>query len=135
MSSAKRTFDLVTIFPPWVWARDELTTDSAAMLTPDSSNAVLLSVVTGFDGSEQSMVQSGVHGEDVAHAHVAALNPAVKGNQSFVVTRDDFAWEDAIDIAKKHFPEAFASGKLKAGKRPSFPLKWDTEPVRTKHPP
>ncbi|RFU78330.1 hypothetical protein TARUN_3852 [Trichoderma arundinaceum] len=119
----KPPFDLITIFPPWIWSRDELVSTAKDMLS-GSSNAVLLGLLTGEE-SDFSMIGNAAHGQDVARAHVAALNPEVAGNQSFVVIRD-IVWEDSIAIAKKSHPGAFADGRLKAGRRHTIHIKWNT---------
>jgi len=47
---------------------------------------------------------------DVAEAHVNALDPAVKGNQRFLLGAGEFTWQKIVDIAKERlsfstFPE------------------------------
>ena len=119
-------FDLVTIVPPWIWARDELLTDKEAMLG-SGSNGVLISLVTGKE-FDFEMVGNAAYGLDVAHAHVAALNRRVPGNATYVVNRE-VVWNDAVLIAQKLYPEAFNDGRLKKGNCPSFIIKWDTSTV------
>lgn len=127
MKSHHPSFDLITIFPPWIWSRDELITTAADMLS-GSSNAVLLGLLTGEE-NDAPMIGNAAHGEDVARAHVAALNPDIVGNQSFVIVRD-VVWEESIAIAKKNHPDAFADGRLRAGRRHTFPIKWNTTKVK-----
>jgi nucleoside-diphosphate-sugar epimerase len=123
----KPSFDLVTITPSWIFGRDELTTDATSMKV-GSTNSVLLGVVLGAK-NENPYSGNAVHGRDVAKAHVLALDPKVGGNQSFVLNTT-ITWEDAITIAKKYYPEAFADGRLTDdGKQPTMPLKWDQEKV------
>ncbi|KAK0762811.1 hypothetical protein N5P37_005629 [Trichoderma harzianum] len=107
----KPLFDLITVVPPWIWARDELSKDKETILRT-GSNGVLLSLVTG-KRFEFEMVGNAAYGEDVARAHVVALDPHVP------------VWNDAITIAKKLYPEAFEDGRLKAGNCPSVVIKWD----------
>jgi nucleoside-diphosphate-sugar epimerase len=124
----KRTaFDLITITPSWIFGRDELVTDTAGMRV-GSTNSVLLGVVLG-NKNDSGYGGNAVYGPDVAKAHVLGLDPKIKGNQSFVLNTT-ITWEDAITIAKKHFPDAFATGKLRDdGKQPTMALKWDTTKV------
>ncbi|KAL6689766.1 hypothetical protein J3F84DRAFT_406168 [Trichoderma pleuroticola] len=118
----KPPFDLITIVPPWIWARDELLKDTETMLR-SGSNGVLLSLLTGKQ-FEFEMIGNAAHGEDVARAHVAALDPRVHGNRAYVINRE-IVWNDAVAIAEKLYPEAFKDGRLKAGNCPSFVIKWD----------
>ncbi|KAK0716150.1 hypothetical protein B0H67DRAFT_487828 [Lasiosphaeris hirsuta] len=116
-------FDAISILPSWIFGRDELVADAAAMRV-GSTNSVLLGVLLGGT-NDLAYGGNAVKGTDVAAAHVRALNPAVKGNQAFVVNTT-MVWEEAIAIAKKHRPEAFADGRLKDnGKQPTMALKWD----------
>jgi len=127
MAKNKPSFDLIPVIPSWIFGPDELST-SAESMRVGSTNAVLLGVVTG---QENPSPYSGnaVYGKDVARTHVASLDPKIKGNQSFVVNTP-IVWEDAITIAKKHFPEAFADGRLTPGKQPTMPLAWESNKVR-----
>ncbi|KAL6828800.1 NAD(P)-binding protein [Trichoderma sp. SZMC 28015] len=118
----KPLFDLITVVPPWIWARDELSKDKETILRT-GSNGVLLSLVTG-KRFEFEMVGNAAYGEDVARAHVVALDPHVPGNRTYVINRE-IVWNDAITIAKKLYPEAFEDGRLKAGNCPNFVIKWD----------
>lgn len=121
------TFDLVSITPSWIFGRDELVTDAASMRV-GSTNSVLLGVLLGVK-NDAGYGGNAVYGPDVAKAHVLALEPRVKGNQSFVLNTM-MNWEDAITIAKKYYPEAFAAGKLREdGKQPTMALKWDPSKV------
>jgi nucleoside-diphosphate-sugar epimerase len=121
-------FDLVTITPSWIFGRDELVSDAGGMRA-GSTNSVLLSVLLGVK-NDSGYSGNAVYGPDVAKAHVLSLDPKIKGNQSFVVNTT-MNWEDAIVIAKKYYPDAFATGKLREdGKQPTMALEWDTSKVR-----
>lgn len=121
-------FDLVSMTPSWIFGRDELVTDAAGMRA-GSTNSVLLSVLLGTK-NDAPYGGNAVYGPDVAKAHVLSLDPGVKGNQSFVLN-SMMNWEDAIAIAKKYYPDAFAAGKLREdGKQPTLDLKWDASKVR-----
>ncbi|KAF6840629.1 3-beta hydroxysteroid dehydrogenase [Colletotrichum plurivorum] len=99
-------FDLISIMPAWVFGRDELRTTSEGMLA--GSNAALLDFVRGAKSA--TPINTGyIAVEDVADAHISALSPAVSGGQSFILSKH-MSWEDGRQIAKKHFPQAFAIG-------------------------
>ncbi|KAK7972686.1 reductase [Apiospora saccharicola] len=132
-------FDLISIMPSLVFGKDELATgtDSTRMLMyrliPDET------VDTTRDGEASSSPNRGeiaavgnaVLCTDVARAHVLALKPEVKGNQSFVLNIDA-KWEDTVPVAKAHFPNAFESGSFRPGgpEWTTVPLRWDTTKVR-----
>ncbi|KAH8911458.1 NAD(P)-binding protein [Coniochaeta sp. PMI_546] len=122
------TFDLISITPSWIFGKDELVTDAASMRV-GSTNSVLLGVLLGVK-NDSGYGGNAVHGPDVAKAHVLSLDPRVKGNQSFVLN-SMMNWEDAITIAKKYYPDAFATGKLRDdGKQPTMALKWDASKAK-----
>jgi nucleoside-diphosphate-sugar epimerase len=120
-------FDLVSIIPSWIFGHDELVSDAKSMRV-GSTNSVLLGLLLGH---REDLPYGGnaVKGTDVAAAHVRALRPEVPGNQAFIVNTT-IVWEDAIAIAKKYHPEAFADGRLSDdGKQPTLPLLWDVSKV------
>jgi nucleoside-diphosphate-sugar epimerase len=128
MKEHDTSFDLIKIFPSWIFGPDELTTDATSMRV-GSTNAVLLNVLLG-EKNDAGYGGNAVLGQDVARAHVSALDSKVEGNQGFVVNTM-MVWEDAIAIAKKYYPEAFADGRLRDdGKQPTMPLNWDSSKVR-----
>lgn len=56
-----------------------------------------------------------VHVDDVALAHVLALDPKIQGNQSFLLAssgQDSMQWNDAKEYVKKQFPDAEQKGLL-----------------------
>ncbi|KAK8023920.1 reductase [Apiospora rasikravindrae] len=132
-------FDLISIMPSLVFGRDELTTgtDSTRMLMyrllpqTASNGTGDGDFASSPDQSEIAAVGNAVLCTDVARAHVRALDPDVKGNQSFVLNTDA-RWEDTVHIAKTHFPGSFESNLFRPGgpKWSTVPLKWDTAKVR-----
>ncbi|KAK8099021.1 uncharacterized protein PG998_012262 [Apiospora kogelbergensis] len=130
-------FDLISIMPSLIFGKDELATDT------DSTRMMMYRLLpgtgSGSDGQDNTSAEQGeiaavgnaVLCTDVARAHVRALDPDVKGNQSFVLN-SDVKWEDTVPIAKKHFPHAFESGLFRPGgpKWTTVPLRWDTAKVR-----
>lgn len=115
-------FDLIKVLPGWIFGRDELSTTADDFKT-GSTNSVLMGLLTG-NQSDQPLNGNSAHVDDCAKIHVLALDPMIKGNQSFVVSSDGdngMKWEDAIDTVKKTFPGAVADGRLKTtGKQPSL---------------
>ncbi|KAH8657766.1 hypothetical protein BX600DRAFT_514316 [Xylariales sp. PMI_506] len=117
-------FDLISIMPSLVFGEDELATGSQELMTRSGSTAMLISGLLSGKPSPAA-IGNAVLCRDVARAHVRALNPAVAGNQSFVL---DVAirWEDTIPIAKKYFPDAFGSGLFEErDPQPTIPVRWD----------
>ncbi|KAH6658177.1 hypothetical protein BKA67DRAFT_557346, partial [Truncatella angustata] len=98
------------------------------MLSNGATGMLIGGLLTGDRGV--GMVGNAVLCANVARAHVRALDPAVEGNQSFLLNAEP-RWEDTVPIAKKHFPEAFRSGLFREGgwQPPTIPLKWDSSKV------
>ena len=99
----KPAFDVINIQPSYVIGANELNTTVKEMVA--GSNALALRPLLGITIDSQ-VGFSTVHVEDVATAHVKALDPAVKGGQSFLlsVPKQTGSWNDVIDITKKLFP-------------------------------
>jgi nucleoside-diphosphate-sugar epimerase len=121
VESHKPSFDVISILPGWIFGRDELVT-SVENLRKGSTNSVLLNILLGKQ-EEVPYNGNAVWGNDVAKVQVLALDPKIKGNQSFTASID-FEWESAIDELKKSFPQEIADGKLSIeGKQPTLPVK------------
>jgi nucleoside-diphosphate-sugar epimerase len=105
----KPSFDVINIQPSFVIGANELTTTVKDMVA--GSNALVLRTILGAT-VDQPVGFNTVHVDDVAYAHVKALDPTVKGGQSFLlsVPMQTGGWNDGIEITKKLFPEA--KGKL-----------------------
>jgi len=104
--------------PAFLIGKHELQTTPDIISTRSSSNGLLLSNLLG-DTSPSPLPATFVHLDDAAMVHVLALNPAVQGNQDFVANSGGLdggaVWDDALYIARKHFPEAVAKGILPLG--------------------
>jgi nucleoside-diphosphate-sugar epimerase len=83
IASEKPGFDAIHIHPVLVVGRDELALTSKALAT--GSNQYALAPVLGESNPEGFPV-SVTHVDDVALAHIRALDPKVKGNQSFLLS-------------------------------------------------
>ncbi|KAM0427895.1 hypothetical protein ACHAPT_007354 [Fusarium lateritium] len=121
------SFDLISIMPSWIFGSDELFTNTKEIRT-DSTQVLVNSLLTGNYGIPA--VGNVVLCADVARAHVRALDLEIDGNQSFILSTE-VNWEDTIPIAKKHFPEEFASGPFRDGSpQPTLPIRWDASKTR-----
>ncbi|OCL06388.1 NAD(P)-binding protein [Glonium stellatum] len=124
------SFSVVHIHPSFIIGRDDLITRSQNVMT--GTNAVPLRVVLGNDAPYPTPGLS-VHNDDVARAHVLALDRTIQGNESFILsynpegTFDGTTWQNATDIVAREFPEAVAEGLLpNSGKIQTIPLRYDT---------
>jgi nucleoside-diphosphate-sugar epimerase len=119
-------FDLISIIPSWIFGKDEIATDTGDLRT-GSTHALISGLSTGKQGI--SGIGNAVLCTDVARAHVKALDPSIRGNQSFLLNTDG-KWEDTVPIVKKYFPDAFESGLFReAVWKSGTPLKWDSSKV------
>lgn len=122
----KPHFEVVNIMPSMVTGKNELNR------TPEDvgkgSNGLTLGVLFNNQAATPALGAT-VHVDDVARAHIDALNPAIKGNKNYLCSSgglDGTTWEDAKDIVRKNFPQAVADGTLPlAGSQPSRPLRFD----------
>ncbi|KAJ9149350.1 3-beta hydroxysteroid dehydrogenase (NAD dependent epimerase/dehydratase) [Pleurostoma richardsiae] len=100
-------FDVVHLHPSFVLGRNDAAASPGEALR--GTNAVLLAMLLGkrfgpFAGAT-------VHVEDVARAHVAALDPRVPGDQSYILS-GPARWNDAKEVARRAFPAAMETGLL-----------------------
>ena len=92
-------------------------------------NAVLLSILKGVK-APFPIATPYVDVDDVALAHIRALDPRITGHQSFIVGRSE-KWHDAGSIAKSRFPEAFEGGLMKeGGSQPELEVTLDASKTR-----
>ncbi|GKT95217.1 LOW QUALITY PROTEIN: 3-beta hydroxysteroid dehydrogenase [Colletotrichum tofieldiae] len=116
-------FDLVSTVPAWIWGHDELSTTAEAL--PSGSNSVLIEYLRGKK-SNVPINANFVSVDDVAAAHVRALSPSTFGKQGYFLGRP-VSMENARDIAKKNFPQAFANGVFSdTGVQPTVDIPTDT---------
>jgi nucleoside-diphosphate-sugar epimerase len=117
------SFDIVNIFPSFVFGRDETVVDIQD--AHRGTNAVILDPVTGAKLEYYPGVS--VHVRDTALAHVKALHSQVPGNRGYLLSSGGLKgtrYEDAIHIVAREFPDAVKAGVLSNdGKITSIPLK------------
>ncbi|KAK4159561.1 hypothetical protein QBC43DRAFT_327078 [Cladorrhinum sp. PSN259] len=103
-------FDVVHLHPGFVLGRnDTATTPGQAM---QGTNSVVLALLLGKRFGPYAGAT--VYAQDVARAHVGALDPTVLGNQSYILSQS-VRWNDAVAIAKRSFPEAIKTKLLVTG--------------------
>ncbi|MCJ1243342.1 hypothetical protein MMC30_000539 [Trapelia coarctata] len=116
-------FDIIHIHPGFVIGRNELALNAEAVLKGSNDTALAHVLSTKSDPPRPG---GSVHLHDAARLHILALDPKVKGGQSFLAATNN-VWNDSLDIVKKHFPQAVKDGKLPAdGNQPTLNLKSDS---------
>jgi nucleoside-diphosphate-sugar epimerase len=124
----KPTFDVIELQPSFVIGANELNTTVKEMV--QGSNALVLRPLLDSEDGPETGYKTGfstVHVDDVAYAHVKALDPKVKGNQSFLIAvpKQTGSWDDAIEVAKRLFPGIETKFPLK-GSLPAKSLEIDS---------
>jgi nucleoside-diphosphate-sugar epimerase len=122
----KPKFTVINIMPSFVVGKNELAKTPAAVNA--GSNAIALNVLFGVQ-NPNGLVGTTVYVDDVAKIHIEALDPKIEGNRNFGANcngLDGVEWDSAIEIVKKHFPEAVESGIFPlGGSQRSVPLSFD----------
>ena len=106
------SFDVINILPSYIVGKNELNTETRDILLTTNAPAVAQLLGQSLDNPYPG---STVHLDDTTRIHILALDSKVKGNRNFGATSDwsgKFRWSDAIDIAKRRFPEAVKDGRL-----------------------
>jgi hypothetical protein len=83
----KHSFDIINMMPTFILGDNRLITnveDLKRGTGGGTANGFVLSVLLGQ--KSDSTPASSIHVDDVALAHIKALDPAVPGNQSFVLS-------------------------------------------------
>jgi nucleoside-diphosphate-sugar epimerase len=102
MARTHPDFDLIHLHPSFVEGRNDLaTTPREAM---KGTNGLVLGLAFGKN-FENPIAGATVHNEDVARAHIQALDSSVPGNSSYILSQST-EWNDAIDIIRRKFPNA-----------------------------
>jgi nucleoside-diphosphate-sugar epimerase len=95
VSEHKPAFDVIHIHPSFVLGRDDMTSTSRDFAS--STNALALDLVLGKK-EEIPRLFATVHVDDVALAHVRALEKSVAGNHSFLLSNSD---EEEVQVSSK----------------------------------
>ncbi|KEF60007.1 uncharacterized protein A1O9_04856 [Exophiala aquamarina CBS 119918] len=126
IAKEKPSFTVVNIMPTFVIGKNELATTPEA--AREGSNQMAMGPLLGSK-QEYGPPAAACHLDDVAFVHIAALNPKIEGNQNFGINFNGakgIVWDDAVDIVKKHFPEAVEKGIFPlGGSQPSVALPFD----------
>lgn len=96
-------FDVVTIHPSLVCGPNILQSSPAEV--GGSSGMLFGAVMTGEAPSDPSILTL-VHVQDVAEAHVRALNSSVLAGRYLISSPGGIKWSDIVAILKEKFPEA-----------------------------
>lgn len=103
-------FSLVHIHPGFVIGRDELVTSFADFKR--GTNIVALANVLGTKNAGPSS-STAVHLDDVARAHVEALDSRVPDGQSLILASEGLNgndYDEALEVVAKTFPKAVKKG-------------------------
>ncbi|EEU34487.1 uncharacterized protein NECHADRAFT_102239 [Fusarium vanettenii 77-13-4] len=127
IEEAKPTFDIVNILPSMVIGKNELNRRREEVAS--GSNATAMGVLLTTT-SDMPALGVSVHVDDVAKAHLDALNPALIGHRNYLCSSgglEGTTWEQAKEIVRKHFSKEVADGTLPlAGRLPSRPIRLDS---------
>ena len=108
MEKEKPKFSVTTIHPSWVLGRNDLAGTAEDLLL--STNRFALDIVVGKK-VDAPKAGSCVHVDDVARAHVLALEKSVEGNCSFMLS-SPMRWEDVKGILQRNFKDGIEQGFL-----------------------
>jgi hypothetical protein len=116
MTTYKPSFDLINVMPSFLIGKNELITSAKEYLI-GGTDRIALRPILG-NKADQALPGNSVHVNDVAKIQVMALDPKIQGNQNFMISSqgpEGTVWDDAIEIAKRNFPDAVEKGLLKLG--------------------
>ncbi|KAM3077117.1 hypothetical protein ACMFMG_003414 [Clarireedia jacksonii] len=116
-------FDVVKIFPGFVYGKDERATDVKSLMS--GSNRLLLAILQGQKFQEPRLAGA-ADVKDVARVHVLALDKEKAGTQDFGVTAP-MVYDDAFEVVRKYFPKEVEEGIFKQGGQPSLRIHWNSE--------
>lgn len=112
IETKKPRFSVVTLHPVYVFGPNLLQTSSDEI---SGTNEMLF---TSLYSEEPSFVPyRGVHIDDVAAAHIRALDLADRPISSYLLSAKDRTWEEVLAFANSKFPEANFTAKPKSGER------------------
>ncbi|KFA55424.1 hypothetical protein S40293_09834 [Stachybotrys chartarum IBT 40293] len=119
-------FDIVNILPSMVIGRNELSMTKEQVASGTNNN--VLGPLLGIKAQTPTLGVS-VHVNDVARAHIDALNPSIPGNRNFICSSgglEGTTWDDVKEIAKQSFSKSVSDGVFTLdGTLPSRPIHLD----------
>jgi len=122
-SHPEATFDIVTTLPGFVFGHNLLQT---SVKETAGTNGALWKVLT--TGLPFPMAYGNVHVEDVARAHVLALDRGkVPGGSRYLLVASNDPWSSALEYVKGKWPERKWAEKETVG----APIKWDASKAVT----
>jgi nucleoside-diphosphate-sugar epimerase len=122
-ATAKPHFSIIHVMPSYVFGANELVTDAKSVAS--GSNAILMGLILGTKAPNASP-GSVVHVDDVARIHVGALDETKVPAETDFLASISVQFEDAIEIAKRLFPEAVRDGRLPlGGSKGTLPITMD----------
>ncbi|KAJ5259399.1 NAD dependent epimerase/dehydratase [Penicillium angulare] len=125
VEAQKPAFDLVHMAPAHVFGPNELVTDPKKLLQA-GSNRIILAPITGKAYTCEPGVT--VHLDDVAEAHVRALDTSIPGNRLYILSSGGLQGtrlEDCFDIVARNFPEHVGNALLNNGTLPTSAFRVD----------
>jgi len=122
-SHPEATFDIVTTLPAFVFGPNLL---QASVKETAGTNGILWKILTS--GLPFPLSNANVHVEDVARAHVLALDQGkVPGGSRYLLVASNDPWSSALEYVKGKWPERKWAEKETAG----TPVKWDASKAVT----
>ena len=112
MAEHQPGFDLISIAPAFVIGPDYLATKADDL--KNGTNQFVTRMVCG-NKPGHPMPSGTVHIDDVAFAHVRAVDSSVPGDKLYITCAkppDGIVWNDAIGVVKESYPERVADGTL-----------------------
>ena len=106
-------FDIIQLLPSVVFGPDDWAIDLDSFFV--GTRSMIVPIVQGIN-LQSALVGAPVLVDDVARAHVDAVQQSVPGNRDYILSSDTpegIQWNSILDIAREHFPEAIESGLLK----------------------
>ncbi|KAL3478470.1 hypothetical protein BJX99DRAFT_224203 [Aspergillus californicus] len=97
--SANPRFALVTLHPAYVYGHNHLQTSAEEL---GGTNGLFFGTVRS--GVPMSPITA-VHVEDVAEAHIKALNESVQDGERFLLAGKKATWKDVAAIVKREYPD------------------------------
>jgi nucleoside-diphosphate-sugar epimerase len=122
-SHPEATFDIVTMLPTFVFGPNLLQTSARETA---GINGTLWKILTG--GIPFPFPNGNVHVEDVARAHILALNQSkIPAGNRYLLAASDESWSSALEYVKGRWPERKWAEKETVG----VPIKFDSSKAVT----